>query len=931
MQKFLKSAAQFVLGSPKELHELTVVVPSRRAGLFFQKALSEELKSIALAPRIISIEELILEISGLELESQAALFFKLYEAYQKSIDDAEPFSEFNKWGRMLLQDFNEIDRHLVKPKDIFSYLGDLKRIESWNLEVGESNGMLDNYLALWPKLALVYQEFSESLLNDGLAFQGLAYRRFYESLAKDPESVKGNYGHFYFLGFNALNKAEEKSFEILFDLGLADFYWDVDDYYLKNVKHEAGHFLRHSELFKKLGKASRLYGPHQKLKEGERSVTIIAVSGKNLQAYIANQEMGEVPAQEQSNTALVMADEELLNGVLNNLHPSINSFNLSMGLSLKNSPLAGFFELLLDFALEAERSNRKDANGNQRYSHKKWNALLSHFILKRFEEDQVRAFEKCRAQLLKDNALYRSLEELEISDALNPLPIGLFQSDLAPNEYFGLLAKFCLEFHDSVNQEKYLHEALYGFYQAFRQLEVLLKEYPYIKNFEHSLPFFRDLMSDLSMDLRGEPLSGLQVMGMLETRLLDFKRVIVTSLNEGVLPKGKSENSLLPFDVKRKFGIPTYLEKDAVYAYHFYRLLHNAEQISLLYSTSDGSLGLAEPSRFIHQLKLEWPKYNRRLKIKEFNATGRPEALRVPEDKIEKTPALLSRLHEMADSGFSPTALIQYLKDPVAFYYERVLGLKPEDQIQEELELPLQGTALHSCLEKYYSKADPNDEENRIPRTPALNDSIYSKTKAEYKADLRKELEKLVPGADLEQGPNYLTLETMTQMLQGFMKKEAAIRSKENNWEVMAIEADLKGRIALSNGLTVNLKGQADRIDRIGDEIHILDYKSGGKAGNDYKISSRSFSELSLDAFIKKPYAIQLPLYAYLYLKKTNSNPKVKASILSLRKPSENPIKMTLVDLSYFNDSNVDRFEVIIKDLLEEIFNPEIPFKHRGE
>jgi len=929
LQKFLKSAAQFVLRSPRPLHEISVVVPSRRAGLFFQKALSEELKQVAIAPRVLSIEDLILEISGLQLDSQAALFFKLFEAYQSSIPEAEAFEEFNKWGRMLLQDFNEIDRHLVEANDIFAYLGDVKRIENWNLEPGESDALLDRYLALWPKLALVHKHFTQALLKEKLAYQGLAYRIFYQELEQQQGQLEKQFGHFYFFGFNALNKAEEKGFEFLFDIGLADFFWDVDEYYLKNPKHEAGLFLRQSKLFKKLEKSGKLHGIHQKLKEKERNINIIAVSGKNLQAYIANQEMGEIAVEEQSNTALVMADEELLKGILNNLHPGVKSFNLSMGLSLKNSPLAGFFELLLDFALEAERSNRKDSKGQPRFSHKKWNALLSHFVLRRFSAQQIRLFEACRSQLIQENALYRSLGELEIENALAPLPKELFVKHHEPHDYFGLLARFCLKFHENSPQDKYLNEALFGFYQVFNQLEALLKQYPYIQNFEQSLPFFRDLLGDLSMDLRGEPLSGLQVMGMLETRLLDFKRLIITSLNEGVLPKGKTENSLLPFDVKRKFGLPTYLEKDAVYAYHFYRLLHQAEDISLLYSTSDGSLGLAEASRFIKQLELEWPKYNRRLKIRTFNATGNSNTLARREDSVDKTPSLMKRLEEMAAKGFSPTALIQYLKDPVDFYYERVLGLKPEEQIQEDLELPLQGTALHQCLEKYYSEPNPEDPEQRQPRTPAAEDPIYHKSKQEYKEDLKLELKTLVPGADLDQGPNYLILETMSQMLYSFMWQESTLNAKKQDWKVLATEANLEGAIALKSGLEIKLKGQADRIDQQGDLFHIIDYKSGAKGSNDYNLSSRTFDSMSLEAFVKKPYAFQLPLYTYLFYKAQPQDAKVKASILSLRKAKSNPISMNLVDIRHFDSSNVEYFEAILKELMEEIFNPDIPFKRR--
>ena len=928
MLKFLHSAAQFVLRQPRSLAESTVIVPSRRAGLFFLKALGEQSDQVLLAPRILSIEELLLEVSGLQIESQAALFFKCYESYIQSLEKAESFEDFNKWGRLLLQDFNEIDRHLVDPTALFEYVGDAKRIEHWELELGESESMAAEYLALWPKLALVYQHFKEQLVKDGAVYQGLAYRMFHKEVLQNHEALAQEYGHFIFIGFNALNKAEEASFIHLFEQGLADFYWDIDEYYWKNPQHEAGWFLRQSPLIHKLSKASKLYGIHQKLKDLERHLKIVAVSGKNLQTYIANQEMGQVPAEQQSETALVLADESLLPGVLNNLHPQVNSFNLSMGLSLKNSPLAGFFELLLEFCLEAERSNRKDQGGNQRFSHKRWNALLSHFILRRFSDSKTSILEACRQKLLDENALYRSLDELEIKKALAPIPVEIFDGSLKPLEIFEHLANFCLSFQKQVNQEKYLNEALYGFYQLFRQLKELLERYPYIQKFDQSLPFYRDLLADLSMDLRGEPLSGLQVMGMLESRTLDFKRLILTSLNEGVLPKGRSDNSLLPFDIKKKFGLPTYLEKDAVYAYHFYRLLHQAEEIVLLYSTSGGALGLSEPSRFIRQLKLEWPAHNRSLEIEEFNATGEAKVQENRLEEVPKSPGIIERLNEMAESGFSPTALIQYLKNPIDFYYERVLGLKPEDEIQEELEVPLQGTALHNCLEKYYSLPDPEDPELRIARSPAPDDVIFNKSSEEYRQDLLNELAELVPGAELHSGSNYLILETMTQMLLSFMQTEKKHWERNSDWQVEAVEGNLISEVYISGNRKINLKGQADRIDRKGEEVHVIDYKSGGKAKGDYTLSGKDFN-YGLDDFIKKPYALQLPLYSYMYLKESEGSLAVKASILSLRKTKENPISMSLAGVKVFDQESSKLFEDCLIDLLEELFNPQIPFKKR--
>ncbi|WP_421751166.1 PD-(D/E)XK nuclease family protein [Croceimicrobium sp.] len=924
MSSFLDQVAQFLLNQPLPLHRQTVVLPSRRAGIFLQRALESQLEKARLAPRLLSIEEFIFELTALEPVSRPELYFRLFECLRNSVRPDLKFEEFNRWGRALLQDFNEIDRYLIEPDQIFSYLGDLKRIEQWNLEPGEHTRMLDDYLKFWPALADVYKELKQSLLAESKAWQGLAYRVFAEKIEFETAAIAKEYEQFYFIGFNALNNAEEKALMHLYEAGLAQFFWDVDRYYFDDSEQEAGHFLRNSPLVKRLQKHDSFYGLHDALAHGTRKVESIAIAGSNLQSIVASNLLSEQSEEDLAHTAMVLSDEALLPAFLNNIHPQFPSLNLSMGLGLQHSPLAGFFEILLDFPLEAERNGKKNGKGWARFHFKRWEALLNHPITHKIAGSSAYQLQEIRAEMHRKNALYASLPDLELEKLLAPLSADFFKADQSQAAQYQRLAEFCETSLNLLVDQSSLQEGLFAFYQLFKQTADTLNRFPYLENFEQSLQFYRELLPDLGIDLRGEPLQGMQVMGWLETRCLDFKQIVVLSLNEGVLPKGRSESSLLPFDVKRKFGLPTYLEKDAVFAYHFYRLMQRAQKIYLLHSTSTSGIGVVEPSRFVRQLELEWPQKNARLQFINQIATARSQEGKAKE-QVLKSPALMQRLDEMAERGFSPSSLYLYLKDPLQFYYEKVLGLKPDESLMEELDLPAQGNVLHEFLEFGFSQPKPEDPDTRIPYTPDPDGPFFKADLNQLKSELRNLMLKHVPGLPLDQGPNLLHLESMSFMLRNFLKFESArLKKLGTTWQVLATEKGLEGQIKLASGRQINLIGNADRIDQEGNRIHIIDYKSGAKSKYDYSISTLEF-----EAFVKKPQAIQLPMYALMYWQQ-NPELKIQASVLSLRKLSDNPFTMKMEKSAFLDAENQEAIVSVLQAIFEEMFNPDIPFQSRA-
>lgn len=922
LKSFLTSVAEFLLGQERPLHQQTVVLPSRRAAIFLRKALLEAIDKPVLAPRMISIEELIYEVSELQPVSRPELYFRLFEALRQEGRAELPFEDFNRWGRALLQDFNEIDRYLVEPQAIFDYLGDLKRIEAWNLEPGEHTRMLDDYLRFWPNLSKVYERLKGELLQESKAWQGLAYRAFADGVKAKIPALKSQYQHFCFVGFNALNEAEEQALSHLYEAGLADFYWDLDAYYFEDSRQEAGHFMRQSKLVGRLQKNEALYGYHRCMSEETRSLKSYAVAGTNLQAVVSAQILSECNADSLNRTALILSDEALLPAVLNNFHPSFPKLNLSMGLSLQNTPIAGFFEILLDFPLDSERHKRKNKEGWGLYHHSRWEALLSHPISQILAHKKPSSLQLARQTIQKRHLLYPGFMDLALEDSFGPLDPDFFKPGQSIIKQYRRLADFSEQALPLLVSSSSLQEALFGFHQLFKQTADLLERYPYLERFEDSMQFYRELLPDLSIDLRGEPLQGMQLMGWLETRCLDFDRLVILSLNEGVLPKGRSESSLIPFDVKRKFRLPTYLEKDAVFAYHFYRLMQRSKEIHLLYSTAESAVGVVEPSRFLRQIELEWPQKNAKVRIEKQVVTGSASS-RGSLEQIPKTLALMARLYEMADKGFSPSSLIQYLRDPLLFYYEKVLRLRPEDELMEELDLPAQGSVMHAYLENGFSRPNPAAPEERLPYSPAPSDEFFKASQASIKARLKAMMAADNPGLPLDQGPNLLHLESMSFMVHNFLKAEQKrLESLGPDWEVLATETNLQGSLELPEGICVHLHGNADRIDREGADIHIIDYKTGSAVKGKYQVK-----ECTLEAFIAKPEAFQLAMYTYMY-RQQFPDAQVKASIFALRKAGS-PMEMKIADSNYLDADTQASFQQVLIALFSELFNPNIPFQAR--
>ncbi len=916
MPNFLHRVAHEVLHRHSSLKHIGLILPSRRAGLFLKKELAAQLEKPQWAPKITTIEDFVLQSQGLKQEEPSVLIFELYEAYQRSsLADKEPFADFNKWAHLLLADFNEIDRYLVEPGQLFSYLADVKRIERWNLKPGEKTEMLQNYLRFWESLSELYTLYTKALLRNKKVYQGLAYRTIISELPAAIREIKCAYEKLYFVGFNALNTAEEKLLLALYEEGVAEFFWDVDAYYFEDDLHEAGKFLRKSPLVKHLRARNDFHWLSRQLIETPKKIRIIAAPGNHMQARAANAVLSGIPPQEHQDTAVVLADEQLLVPFLSNLNQEIEHLNITMGLPLHSSPLASFFQLLWDMMIQEEQ--RREKEHGSRFYHALWDKLLASAHLKKLLAEPE-ALDVTRDRIRQYKQVYLSLKELkklELPKAIFVLlePVLGHAHTAASGMY--ALQNLCLKLKEHLDAEQQFLHSLYSFYKLFGEMYLLFEAYPFIQDFKTAQQFYRQLLHSESLDLYGEPLRGLQLMGMLETRTLQFKRVILTSLNEDILPAGRSQNSLIPFDIKREFGLPTYLEKDSVYAYHFYRLLQGAEEAVLIYNKQTDGLGGGEASRFIAQLEFELKKVNANAEISRETMLTEV-ALNTHKTHVEKSPKVIERLQEMAASGFSPTALSTYITDPLRFYYERVLGIPEATDLEDIIGFDTQGNVVHTLLEELYRQ--PGHTGEYCTLNAALLEAYLQKGFLEDKVR-----EKLLEHGitEMNSGKNLLIREMLTGMLQNFFRAELhALDSTAP--ALLALEQKLEVVLPVNTAYPVRLKGTVDRVDRSLGIARILDYKTGFV--DSQKLSVSDLEQLKEAAYGK---AFQLCMYAYLFLKNKPEEEVVHTGIISLRNAKE-----WVLPLKYNRKAEIDRnfipeFEAFLHTLMQELFDPALPFR----
>ncbi len=937
MNSFLDEVAAYVLEKyANNIGNICIVTPNRRAGLFLRKHFSLKVKETCWAPSFLSIEDFANRISGCKVADNLSLLFQFYEVYSNlEKGKADSIDEFLQWGSVLLRDFDEIDSALENPSALFAYLHDAKRIETWNPEDIQPTAFQQNYLDFFKKFATWHNALKQYLEGKNLAYQGMSYRKAADKLKSDP--LTPEWEKVIFAGFNALNQAEESIVSCLINAGIAEYICDSDPYYENNPEHEAGLFIRkyRAKWIKKTEVRPSLFA-------SSKTIKVMGIARNLPQAQLAGNILdnnGELSLDEQ--TAVVLANENLLVPVLNALPEAANSVNVTMGYPLAKTNLYGFFEAIMQLYLTAERLKKTNDQKNPSFYYKDLIRFFSNPCASRLlgtyqgEESANRIIQSIS---LSNKSFYcfNDLESIASGNSDFSSRFNFLSNNLSGqiNQIIPVFKHLCDSLDQafrqkvaadqiSLQQSPYFidFESLYYIGRIFSRLELLMGSHKAISKISTLWQIFKQSVAETRLAFSGEPLEGLQVMGVLETRNLDFKNIILISANEGVLPRAKNNNSFIPFDIKRKFGLQLHSDQDAVFAFHFYRLLQRAKNIYLIYNTESGGMGSGEVSRFITQIQHELAAFNPAINLGHELVSMQP-AIKTskPGISIEKTAEIQERLLQMAKSGFSPSSLNTFISCPLKFYLEKVARLRQAEEVEETIEASTLGSVVHGVLEDLYQPfihrvLKPED-------IGTMHQQVHEATMSRFKTHY--------PDGDINNGKNLLQFSLAKRYIENFLKTESDLIVKDQSLNLfltmIATEATLTANVIIEangNEINVTITGKADRIDKLGSITRVIDYKTGKVKLEDLKVDE--FDKITEESKYDK--AFQLQAYTWLFRKAHPTANDVESGIFSMRNLKAGLLKSAVKEPS----SNVTAdsqqvFEVQLKKLLVRIMDFCHPF-----
>ena len=939
MESFLKLVAADLYKHTKgNLAHTAVVFPNKRAGLFFNEYLAQESDSPIWSPAYVSISELFRSLSPWEVGDPVKLVCELYKIFRRETQSTETLDDFYFWGEMLISDFDDADKNKVDTDKLFSNLQDLRNIMDdytfiddeqeeairqffQNFSIERRTALKERFISLWDVLGNIYKGFRESLASQNIAYEGMMYRHVIEHLDVD----KLPYEKYVFVGFNVLNKVEHTLFTQLKDAGKAVFYWDYDEFYMKEnrqaVTHEAGEFIRRNlrdfpsplsgELFKNLSKP--------------KEVHYIASSTENAQARYLPQWIRNNLTTPEKETAVVLCNEALLQPVLHSLPAEIKHVNITMGFPLSQTPVYSFLIALLE--LHTHGFNFKSG----RYTFQSVVTLLKHPYTRQLT-GQAELLEK---ELTRNNRFY-------------PLPGELGKDEFLTRLFTPLSGNLnlCIRLSETLQQVAGIYQANTSGTEdtdAFNQLyrESLFKAYTTINRFRtlieedeltvQSETFRRLLVKVLSatnIPFHGEPAIGMQVMGVLETRNLDFRHLVLLSVNEGQLPKSGGDSSFIPYNLRKAFGMTTIEHKIAVYAYYFYRLLQRAERITLMYNTSSDGLNRGEWSRFMLQFLIEWPHPI----IRQYLETGQsPQS--TFSITIPKTPEVMRKMQNVFDirinkkAKFSPSALNYYLDCPLKFYYIYVAELSAPEQVSAEIDSATFGSIFHYAAEHIYKDLTTH---GKVINKEALETLLRNEVKLQDYVDTA--FKKLFFNVPQNEKPEYNGVQLINSaVIARYLKQllQNDLRYAPFTFIASEMEVDEPIDIQTPKGVIKSrIGGIIDRMDSKDGTLRIVDYKTGGDADTPPHVESLFIPDKK-----RSNYVFQTFLYAAIMCRKQPTMKIAPALLYIHRAATEtySPViqmgeprkpKEAVEDFSKYEKEYRER----LQGLLEEIFNPEKSF-----
>jgi hypothetical protein len=914
---FLSQLARKILNESEiKTQDLIVILPNKRAKVFLLEELKNYTDQTLFAPEIISIEDFVQELAQIRYIDTVELLFEFYTVYRSLPQEEQQhddFESFANWAKTLLQDFNEIDRYLLKPNHVFSYLKDIEDIKHWSLDLEKRTSLIEKYLKFWDLLPKYYDSLYDFLLKKGIGYQGLIYREAVKNLdafAKSSTSKK-----YLFAGFNALNAAEEKIVQHLLALDKAEIVWDIDQVFMNDYQHDAGLFLRR---FKKewnhyktnpfewiandysLAKKIQIIGTPKTIGQAK-------IAGKIVEAII-----DENP-EKINKTAVVLGEESLLMPLLHSLPNSVSSMNITMGYSAKNNPA----QLLLTKLFKLHTHAIKRNPNSYVFYYKDLLDILTHPLIEPYSNTSA------LAKIINENnyTFITHKRVIELQEESNELFTLLFdqwnQKPLVILQHLSAILMLIKAKLENDNQEEKIAKAfIYSIYKVINKLITYYTNHDEIDDLNTLFTIYKQVIDVAEVSFEGEPLSGLQVMGVLESRVLDFENVIITSMNEGKFPAGKAMNSFIPYDLKRELGLPTFKEKDAIYTFHFYHLLQRAKNIYLLYNTESEGLDGGEKSRFITQLEIE--KQDSHELTQEIYNSEVPQKAYEPM-LIEKSESVMQRLAEIAQKGFSPSALTSYIRNPIQFYFQKIIRISQVDEVEENVAVNTLGTIIHETLLELYKPfvgilLKKEDIKGLFPK---------------IEAEVLNQFKKIYKEGDIQKGRNLLVFEVAKRNIFNFLNVELKGLEEGDDVQILFLEKRFE-RVFEHPELPfpVLIGGSVDRIEERNGRIRIIDYKTGKVESA--SVTLKKWNDLTTE--IKNDKIIQILAYAFMFENHAKGK-EMEVGIISFKnlkngflpfKFKEGREETTVVDASIL-ESYLNELVVLLKEILDV----NIPFEER--
>ncbi len=923
---FIEKIAALIKAKNCAIEDLHIVLPSDRAANQLRVQIARIFEKPIFAPKIETIDKWMKPENHVVIDETRQLL-SLYEI-SKNVSNIPNtnFEEFLSWGKIILNDFNEIDRYLLDPRTVFKNLASIKELESWQIDDEDYSESQKKFLGFWDVLPEIYDLFHDALTLKGQLNPGRAYKLFAEG-QHDFLSINAK-TQFIFAGFNALSKAELVIIKRIIEAKKGSFLSDSDELYLDDSLHEAGSFLRKNHEFLAV---EYLPKPLNNLLKKKLNAKFIECSQHIGQVKVAANELNKLSTTELNKTLVLLCDETLISSMINHIPKNVTKTNLTLGLPLTQTAVKSWVDLLFQI-----QENKIKFQTDSIYFYDLQRFINHSFTISSLPINEVQKLGKIERDAIRYNKIFQNISSLKQSEELSKLCGLAFENwnenwSEALSNIRALNTFFINRMDEDFEFEKTI---LYVFDEALVELQNIIEEgIPKLSQKSFKL-FFDQHWISKSINFSGDQEEGLQVMGLLETRMLDFSNIYALGMNEGKLPPTNPIQSFIPMDLRYGLGLPTTRQKQGLFAHHFYRLLHQCDNLVATFCSTSEQIGSQEKSRYLLQLELELERLNPNIKIQNLHYHIPIEALSNENSQIiKRTPLIMSRIENYFKKSISASAINTYLRCPLDFYYKYIAELGEERNIEQDIESQQFGSLVHSALEVLYEPFalfDSFGNEVR-PKPNALHEEDILQMLQQYKKILYDEFYKYFDEDDqlFLKGKNLVSYTIAQETIENMLKKELSfLKSLTEPLFIVQLEARKTMTLSLQvNGRIreVSFTGYIDRVDKIGSQYRVIDYKSGNVKSQDVKFVEK---ENTILTFSKCKHAVQLAMYA-LFLKENYGYYPAETSIFSLTDVKQ--LSYPLFSKSHKIEDICNLFKKFLEELLEDIFDSEQSFEHNED